>query len=166
MAPMSPRWRRGQAGSEAPSWDEQVARSRALLEERQQRFVATIASFGHWHYDLDEAVIEFSKSGSTISHRIVVAGSTSASGGTWLWGWANESFPGPAVAGIEAVRAYGKLHDYDLLVSEEWPAREPLVGDVAAVAGDLLGANGYFRTTGGDVSLYLLIDPALPQGDL
>jgi hypothetical protein len=132
------------------------------MDVRQERFVSTIASAAHWHYDLDEAVIEFSGGGSMVSHRFVVAGSTSVVEGTWLWSWANDGLPESAVVGIDSVRAYGEAHGYEPLITAEWLAREPLMGDVSAVAGELLGATGYFRTSGGDVSLYLLLDPDLP----
>ena len=145
-------------------WSELVARSRTLMEERQAVLFSALSPNVHWHYDLDEAVIEFSEAGSLLaSFRITLVGTMSKSEGTWLWSWANETLPAEVTSGIERVRAFGEANGYSLLVTPEWPIDEKLMGDVGAVAGIQLDAAGYFRSVSGDLALYFLLDtsPAL-----
>ena len=145
-------------------WTELVARSRAVMEERQAVLFSALSPNVHCNYDLDEAVIEFSDAESLLaSFRITLVGTMSKSDGTWLWSWANETLPPEVTNGIEGVRAFGEANGYNLLVTPEWPIDEKLMGDVVAVAGIQLDAAGYFRSFSGDLALYFLLHtrPAL-----
>jgi hypothetical protein len=53
-----------------------------------------IGSWPRWDYDLERGTLTFSKDGvPKVRASIQVIGTTSISGGTWMWGWANESLP-------------------------------------------------------------------------
>jgi hypothetical protein len=139
-------------------WDALVRDSRSSLDLRQADTFVDLDASVDWHYDLDDAVLEFSRVGAMVRRfRVVLAGTTSNAEGTWLWSWANESLSRRVTQGIEDVRRFGEANGFDGLTQSEWPAQDPYVGDVAAVAGNIIGAIGYFRAIGRDVTLYFLL---------
>jgi hypothetical protein len=66
-----------------------------------------INSCPHWDYDLERGNLTFSESGvPKVRASIQVIGTTSFSGGTWLWGWANESLPPNVTKAVAKVREF------------------------------------------------------------
>lgn len=142
-------------------WDTLVTQSRMSLGQRHAAIFAALPEADHWHYDMDEAVLEIFSCGQLVRQfAMTVVGSTSEAENTWLWSWANDALPTASTGGMETVRQFGEAHGHEALVVPEWPAQQPYVGDVVAVAGEILGAAAFFRSSGADVALYMLLDTA------
>src|SRR5580658_846273 len=68
-----------------------------------------IGSWARWDYDLDRGIFVFSENGMPkVRASIEVVGSTSVSGGTWMWSWANRSLPPDVTEAMTKVREFGE----------------------------------------------------------
>src|SRR5215467_336644 len=67
-----------------------------------------ISSWQRYDYDLDRGTLTFSQDGvPRVVASILVAGTISESGGTWLWSWANGYLPEPVSEPLKRVREFG-----------------------------------------------------------
>lgn len=110
-----------------------------------------------YHWDLGSATIRFEGKGSLVLADLCVVGTTSASEGTFLWGWANESLPPAVTSGLEVVRRFGQEHDLPLLVVPEMPGARAEGLECAGIAGRIQDAAGVFVDTCGDVTMYFTL---------
>jgi len=81
---------------------------------------------------------------------------TSISGGTWLWGWANESLTPRVTTQLAKVRAFGEAENISELTNAELPDDEYLGWEMTAVAAKLLGAKGAYRCPGKNGFVYVV----------
>jgi hypothetical protein len=63
-----------------------------------------------------------------------VVGTTSKSGGTWLWAWANKSWPYKVTEAVRHVCAFGDAENLTELTQESLPDDEYLGWGMSAVA--------------------------------
>lgn len=97
-------------------------------------------------YDLEQETLTFSEEGvPKVIASIQVIGTTSISGGTWMWGWANESLPPNVTKAVVKVRAFGEAENITELTKAELPDDEHLGWEMTAIAAKLLGAKGAYR---------------------
>ena len=76
-----------------------------LNEDCEKNF--HISSWPKWHYDLDAGTLTFGENGVPhVIAEIQVVGTTSISGGTWLWGWANGYLPEGVTEASSRVRLF------------------------------------------------------------
>jgi hypothetical protein len=123
---------------------EAVRQLKDLNEKCEREF--HISSWPRWDYDLDRGILTFSQDGQPkVVASIQVVGSTSLSSGTWLWSWANQSFPPCVTKEVEKVRAFGELEDLPELAQATKPADEYLGWEMTAIAAKVLGAKGAYR---------------------
>jgi hypothetical protein len=105
-----------------------------------------IGSWQRWDYDLERATLTFSENGvPKVLASIQVIGTTSVSGGTWMWGWANESLPPNVTKAVAKVREFGQAENIAKLTEAELRDDEYLGWEMTAVAAKLLGAKGAYR---------------------
>lgn len=120
---------------------EAVHHLKHLNEKCEREF--HISSWPRWDYDLDRGILTFSRDGQPkVVASIQVVGSTSLSSGTWLWSWANKSFPPGVTKEVEKVRAFGELENLPELAQAKRPADEHLGWEMTAIAAKVLGAKG------------------------
>ncbi len=120
---------------------EAVHRLMRLNEECEKTF--QISSWPRWDYDLEAGTLTFSKDGiPKVIASILVAGTTSISGGTWLWGWANRNLPAKVTTLVGSVRAFGEGEGVAELTKEDWPDDEHLGWELTAIAARLLESKG------------------------
>ena len=116
---------------------EAVHRLMRLNEECEQGF--RISSWPHWDYDLERGTLTFSQDGvPKIVASIQVVGTTSASGGTWLWGWANEHLPPTVTTAMAKVRQFGEAERVAQLTEAKLTDDEHLGWAMTAIAAKLL----------------------------
>ncbi len=105
-----------------------------------------ISSWPRWDYDFDRGTLTFSQDGvPKVRASIQVIGTTSISGKTWMWGWANESLPQNVTKAVAKVRAFGAAENIAELREEELSDDEHLGWGLTAVAAKVLGAKGAYR---------------------
>ena len=116
-----------------------------------------IGSWSRWDYDLERQTLTFSQEGlPRVEASIQVVGTTSISGGTWLWGWANDSLPPNVISAIEKVRAFGDAEDLTELTKADLPDDEYLGWEMTAIAAKLLGAKGAYRCPDDNGFVYVI----------
>jgi hypothetical protein len=132
-----------------------------LMGERQP---ATYAQFGldysmQYKWDLDRAEIIFSTKGAPIVRaNLQYLGSISGPGGTWLWGWANESIPIGATNQLGAIRRYGEEQGFPKLTEPEWTPEADDGHEVMMVSACILGAPAFFHDHYQNLALFFVLD--------
>jgi hypothetical protein len=126
-----------------------------LNELCEQEF--RISSWARWDYDLERGTLTFSQDGEPrLVASIQVIGTTSISGQTWMWGWANESLPASVRKSVAKVRAFGESERINELTAAELPDDEYLGWAMTAVAAKVLGAKGAYRCPGKNGFVYVV----------
>lgn len=128
--------------------------AREAVHERQRRNGACedefrISDWPRWDYDFDAGTMTFSQDGvPKVIASIQVVGSTSISGGTWLWSWANEYMPGRIADRMGAIQTFGEVENLTLLTEAVRADEEHLGWKLTAIAAKLLDAKGGYRCPG------------------
>jgi hypothetical protein len=116
-----------------------------------------ISSWPRWDYDSECGTLTFSQDGvPKVLAWIQVVGTTSISGGTWMWGWANESLPLNVAKALARVRAFGEAENIAELKEAELSDDEYLGWGMTAVAAKVLGAKGAYRCPGENGFVYVI----------
>lgn len=116
-----------------------------------------ISSWPRWDYNLERGTLTFSANGvPKVLASIQVIGTTSVSGGTWMWGWANESLSPKVTKEVAKVREFGLAGNIPELTKAELPDDEYLGWGMTAVAAKLLGAKGAYRCPGDNGFVYVV----------
>ena len=124
--------------------DEAFRELQRLNENCERNF--RIGSWERWDYNLEEATLTFSHGGvPKLIASVLVAGTTSNSSGTWMWGWANNHLPKQVSEGVSSVKEFGEIEGQAQLTSEKLPDTENLGWMMTAVAVKVLGARGAYR---------------------
>lgn len=135
----------------------------AAFERTQQRQARMVEEYGllgdvQYFWSMDDLTMTFSRQGKEfLRGRITMVASVNTRYGTWLWSWANESLPPQVLGEIAEVRRHGEANGYPLLVWPSFKADQKAVAQVRALAADLLGAEGIWRSVNGDQELYFLL---------
>jgi hypothetical protein len=116
-----------------------------------------ISSWPRWDYNFDAGTLTFSENGvPRVIATIQVIGSTSISGGTWMWAWANESLPAKVTEAVRRVRAFGQAENLAQLTQECLPDDEYLGWGMSAVAAKILRSKGAYRCPGENGFVYVV----------
>jgi hypothetical protein len=110
-----------------------------------------------WDYDLDAATLTFSEDNVPgVIASIEVIGSSSISGKTWLWAWANNSLPANVTQGASKVREFGEAENLTDLTQSTLPDDEFLGWEMTSIAAWVLGSKGGYRCPGDNGFLYVV----------
>ncbi len=105
----------------------QAVRALMELDERCEREFK-ISSWPRWDYDFDAGTLIFSKDGiARVIASVQVVGTTSDSGGTLLWSWANTHLPPNLTEGMKKVRLLGR--------PRVWPSQQRLALRTTNISG-------------------------------
>lgn len=116
-----------------------------------------ISSWPRWDYDFEAGTLTFSENDTPkVIASIQVVGTTSKSGGTWMWAWANESLPANVTEAVGKVRAFGKAENLAELTHECLPDDEHLGWGMSAVAAKILRSKGAYRCPGDNGFVYVV----------
>ncbi|THT98676.1 hypothetical protein E9531_13970 [Lampropedia puyangensis] len=120
----------------------------------QQRFALQGAPY---RWDLNAATLTFDSPLGDVVATVCLVGTTSRSGGTFLWAWANDAIPAQHGQALAAVREFGETHGLALLTTPEISGGQPEALECLCIAGRLQNALGTFVDEEGDVTLYFTL---------
>jgi hypothetical protein len=133
----------------------------ALMSARNKAWPETYALEAGcpYRWDLATATLTFLDSDGRrrLAARIQLVGSLSLSEGTFLWSWANGTFPPGSWEEMHKVRQFGTDHDLLMLTTGEWRAGSAEALEALAIAGRVLGAPGCWIDSAEDPSVYFVI---------
>ncbi len=116
-----------------------------------------ISSWPRYDYDLDLCILTFSQDGiAKVVASILVVGTTSQSGGTWLWSWANGHLPESVSESVKKVRDFGVSEKIAELAEPYAPDDEYLGWAMTAVAARIMDAKGAYRCPGDNGYIYMI----------
>lgn len=124
-------------------------RSQEALRAKQRQLEAKFGLGRHKRWDWDQATgqLVFSNDGvPAIACDIAFVGSVSTLSDTWLWSWANFSLTESVRSPMLRVREFGEAQDLPRLTVPKWPAGEADGWEMTAIAVEILGASGAYRT--------------------
>lgn len=139
-------------------WERVVQDATTQAAARQQRLIERLGDDAQYHWDLEQAVITWSRAGTAFcTARLTLIGTVSLTESSWLWSWANDSLPAAAIGDMPKVRQYGEAHGYPVL---PWPSFEhhpDLVKEARVVSAAVLDATALWTDQSGDVQLHFLL---------
>ena len=129
------------------------------LADKQEQFQERIASSARWQCELGDGTLSLDAE----TFPVTAVGTHSAEQQTWLWAWANDSFPPQARAASRRIQALYDRTRFHMFLDEGMPAKSIDAQDLTAMAIHELGAIGMFRVPSQDgPTLYLAVhEPAL-----
>jgi hypothetical protein len=147
-------------GKDKKAWIEAVTAGYHALVEKQRALEADygISHFERWDYDQSTGTLTFSDGGvARLVADIEFIGSVSATGGTWLWAWANFHNEAQVVSRIPAVRDHGEKNGFLHLTVPLWRGGETDGWELSGVAAKVLSAKGVYRVPTDDGFLYMAL---------
>jgi hypothetical protein len=143
---------------ESTDWSAWSRDAVALMQDRNRDWIARFElEKAPYHWDLEHATITFTRPGDRAVVADICVVGTTESNGTFRWAWANDALPAVALAQPDRVREFGRSHDLGLLTDAEWPGGRAEGLEMLAVAGRILGAEGAWVDTSGDLTLFFLL---------
>ena len=117
-----------------------------------------ISTWQRYDYDLDQGTLTFSQDRiPRVVASVLVAGTTSLSGGTWLWSWGNGYLPESVSEPLKKVRDFGINENISELIEPYLPDNEDVGWEMTAVASRIMGSKGAYRCPGENGFVYLIL---------
>jgi len=152
-------------------WESFLDMAVDYLRRQQDRLKSEfeLGSWPRYDYDQDAGTLTFSSDGMVgmvgVLADIHIVGSTSKSGGTWLWAWDNPSILENVKHCLGDVRAYGESHGLEKLTTAKWPGDERDGWEMTAATAFILRAEGAYRAPGGNGALFMVLRNVRRPGD-
>jgi hypothetical protein len=149
-------------------WESFLEMATEYLQRRQERLVADfqLGSWKRYEYDQDTGTLTFSSDGRVgVVADIHIVGSTSKSGGTWLWAWDNSTILDHVKHCLADVRAYGEAHGYSKLTTAKWPGDEHDGWEMTAASAFILRAEGAYRAPHESGALFMVLQKVRRPAD-
>jgi hypothetical protein len=144
--------------SGSTDWSAWSREAVALMQSRNEAWIGRYAlAEAAFKWSLDDATMRFTRPAGDVVAELCFVGTASASEGTFLWAWANETVPKRSWQRLHAVIGFGQEHDLGLLTTPEWNGGRAEGLEMVAVAGRVLDADGAFVDTRGDVTMFFLL---------
>lgn len=142
-------------GMSDPEFHVFLTRCRDELQAKQEKLIQRQHGVPY-QFDLETEVFTLGS-----RHKSCVAiGSYCPSRSTWLWAWANDSFPDRVRTSSARFKHLHEITGFRVFVDEGIKASRQDVEDFTAMAVHLAGGSGFWRSAGDDFDLYLcLIEP-------
>ncbi|MGD0095929.1 MAG: DUF6882 domain-containing protein [Terracidiphilus sp.] len=130
---------------------------RQKIEETKSKF--GVGNYERYDVDLEKATLRFSdaQGNECVTAAIQAAGSWSSASNTWLWSWENESIPQISRDRMLAIRSFGNSERLPMLAGGFENCREVEAWAMAAVAGQMLSCEGFYRVPNPSNHLFLLL---------
>lgn len=159
------RGRRLRAPELEPAADEEVVEeaARAVMARRNEAMKDAFSTGRYW-YDLDAAELEFRDADErpVLICRVVMLGTYSESGGTWLAGWKNRGCPAASTAPSAAVTGWLEAHELDGLADPNPACSLVDAWGLAAVGAAVLDAVGLYRCPSERIHVFFALLDAHP----
>ena len=121
-----------------------LSQCRAELQSKQDAFIDSVQQGQWWHYDLDQETLSIGSQ----TFRITVIGSFDNEDQSWLWAWANDSFPQAARDSSAKIKQLHESTRFQVFLDAGTDATSADAQDLSALAIHWLGADGLFRVPG------------------
>ena len=145
------------------SFADLVSRSFKHLKAVQKTFMETFKIDDHerwdWHQETGKLIFSHENK-PVVECDIDFVGTFSSSSNTWMWAWANDSFPENIKAKSREIRNLGEEERTLKLASAIWPA-DPVDGwEMTAIMAKSIGAIGAYRTPSENGFVYMIVQRA------
>lgn len=104
-----------------------------------------IGSAGRWSANLAAGTISFEFPDRVVTGEVELLGSYAIAAGTWLWGWANGSVPESTTRASQEVKAIATRPGLELLASAKLEIPAEVADDLANIAVEMGGLDGWYR---------------------
>ena len=112
-----------------------------------------------WAVDQAAGIIRWTFADKTAEAPVQILGSFNASGGSWLWAWANESVLPNLRLDSERVRAWAEANGHTKLAQPNIEADAETAATMAAIAFRVTGATGFYRGPGATIATFMTFGP-------
>jgi len=140
-----------------------ITKSFEYLQSAQESFKKEfrLDDYERWDWSEDDCKLIFSNNGKAVVEcDIDFVGSFSHTGNSWMWAWANKSFPERAKSSSRVIRKIGEDQNMLMLASAVWQG-DPIDGwEMTAVMAARLKAVGAYRTASDVGYVYMTIKSA------
>jgi hypothetical protein len=114
-----------------------------------------IGTADRWSADLAAGTLSFQFSDRVVAGQVQLLGSYAIAAGTWLWGWANGSVPESVTVASLEVKAIATRPGLQLLQNAELQIPAEFADDLANVAVEVAGLDGWYRAPSATNYVYL-----------
>ncbi|WP_374976652.1 DUF6882 domain-containing protein [Microbacterium trichothecenolyticum] len=148
---------RDQVASLTPELRQLIVECHVETLSKQQRAVEQwgIGTADHWSADLAAGTLSFEFPDRIVAGRVQLLGSYAITPGTWLWGWANGSVPEPVTGASLEVKAIATRPGLQLLHDAKLQIPAEFADDLANVAVEVAGLDGWYRAPSATNYVYL-----------
>jgi sarcosine oxidase delta subunit len=130
-----------------------LASCRNDLGAKQETFQHRIQGASRWFYEMADGTLTI---GDSIFGMTAI-GTYSADYNSWLWAWANESFPAVARTASARLQSLYKVTGFRVFIDPGSKVSSADAEDFTALAVHILGAIGLFRCPSDGPVLYLAV---------
>jgi hypothetical protein len=131
------------------------------LAGKQSRFQQRIRGAAVWAYEMADCSLTIGDE----QFSMTPVGTHSQEHQTWLWAWANESFPPVAREASRRLQSLYATTGFRVFLDPGVAASSTDADDFTAMAVHQLGAIGLFRSASNDATLYLAVHERRGEGD-
>lgn len=148
---------REQHASLTPELKQLIVEGHVEALSKQQRAAEQwgIGTADRWSTDLAAGTLSFEFPDRVVAGRVQVLGSYAIAAGTWLWGWANESVPESSTVASLEVKAIATRPGLQLLDDAKLQIPAEFADDLANVAVEVAGLDGWYRAPSATNYVYL-----------
>jgi hypothetical protein len=132
-------------------------RCREELAAKQALFTADCISSAPYHYDLNQGVLAVGSERYASS----LVGTRSITNGTWLWGWANDSFSDSVRQAASRAKSLYDVTGFRVFIDPGVHASKQDAEDFTALTVHAIDAIGFWRYAGEDNEMYLAVERRL-----
>ena len=124
---------------------------RTELATKQPDFIKSLTG-EKWYYDLADSSLNI----GTREYKITAIGTHNSELETWLWAWANDTFPEDARSASSTIKTLIDATGFKVFADAGINATSHDAQDLSACAVHVLDAKGLYRCPG-EVTLYLAV---------
>lgn len=151
--------RRGhhETASLTPELTQLIVEGHVEALSKQQRAAEQwgIGTADRWSADLAAGTLSFEFADRVVTGRVQLLGSYAITAGTWLWGWANGSVPESVTVASREVKAIATRPGLQLLEEAKLQIPAEFADDLASVAVEVAGLDGWYRGPSATNFVYL-----------
>ena len=125
---------------------------RSELATKQTAFANSLPDDAEWFYDLDVDLLRI----GAHEYRITAIGTHNQELQTWLWAWANDTFPESARSASSKIKSLFGITGFNVFTDDGINATSRDAQDLSACAIHVLGASGLYRCPG-EATLHLAV---------
>lgn len=146
-----------QAASFTSELKQLIVESHVETLSKQQRAAEQwgIGTADRWSADLAAGTLSFEFPDRVVTGKVQLLGSYAIPAGTWRWGWANGSVPESVAVASLKVKAIATRPGLQLLEDAELRIPAEFADDLASVAVEVAGLDGWYRAPSPTKYVYL-----------